>query len=291
MPDDSTRRLLRIFGIAVTDCEDALSELEAALQASGVGAVPASALDAYERASGDSTGMADAEARLAKAAKLDAKFGEASLQLGILHAENGKLEQAVGDFQNAVAASPELAEAHMSLGCVRVAGYDWRNGLKEFNRALELNPNLAFAYELQAWTLNGLGRFNEAIAKTKKAIELDPLNPFYQMALSFFLYWARNYDKAIEQARETLEMDPNSAIAHVLLGLSFLKKGDTAGAIVEFQKAKAPNPGAWYQGYLGYTYAISGDRMKADQALHELEDLAKRQYVSPTAFATIYLGR
>ncbi|CAN5575611.1 hypothetical protein BH20VER3_BH20VER3_16510 [soil metagenome] len=68
------------------------------------------------------------------------------------------------------------------------------------------------------------------------------------------------------------------------------RKGDTAGAIAELQKARAPDPGAWYQGFLGYAYAISGDRAKADQALHELEDLAKHQYVSPTAFAAIYLG-
>jgi adenylate cyclase len=187
-----------------------------------------------------------------------------------------------------VALDPELAEAHLSLALSLVAAYDWRSGLKEFDRALELNPNLAFAYELQAWTVNGLGRFDEAIAKTKKAIELDPLNPFYQMALSFFLYWAGQYDDAIAQARKTLEMDPNSAISYVLLGLSFLKQGDTAGAIAEFQEAKTPNPGAWYQGYLGYAYALSGDRAKAEQALRELENLD--QYVSPTAFATIYLG-
>jgi adenylate cyclase len=192
--------------------------------------------------------------------------------------------------QKALELDPELAEVHMSLALALVGAYDWRNGLKEFDRALELNPNLAFAYELQAWTVNGLGRFDEAIAKTKKAVELDPLNPFFQMSLSFFLYWARQYDDAIAQARKTLEMDPNSAISHVLLGLSFLKKGNAAGAIAEFQKAKAPNPGAWYQGYLGYAYATSGDRAKAEQVLHELEDLAKQQYVSPTAFATIYLG-
>jgi tetratricopeptide (TPR) repeat protein len=108
--------------------------------------------------------------------------------------------------------------------------------------------------------------------------------------LSFFLYWAGQYDDAIAQARRTLEMDPNSAISHVLLGLSLLKKGDAAGAIAELQKAKAPNPGAWYQGYLGYAYATSGERAKAEQALRELEALAKDRYVSPTAFATIYLG-
>jgi tetratricopeptide (TPR) repeat protein len=204
--------------------------------------------------------------------------------------EKGAIAKEKEFAQKALELDPELAEAHMSLALALVAAYDWRNGLKEFDRALELNPNLAFAYELQAWTVNGLGRSQEAIAKTKKAVELDPLNPFFQMSLSFYLYWARRYDDSIEQARKTLEMDPNSAISHVLLGLSFLKKGDTAGAIAELQKSKAPDPGAWYQGYLGYAYAISGDRAKAEQALRELEQLAKRQYVSPTAFAPIYLG-
>ncbi len=192
--------------------------------------------------------------------------------------------------EKALALDPNLAEAHMSFGLALCSAYDWRGALKEFDRALELNPNLAFAYEVQAWMLNGLGRFEEAIAKDKRAIELDPLNSFYQMALSFYQYWAGQYDASIAQARKTLEMDPNSALTHVLIGLSSLKKRDTAGAIAELQKARAPNPGAWYQGYLGYAYAVSGDRTKAEEALHKLEELGKGQYVSPSAFATIYLG-
>ena len=51
MTEDSTRRLLKVFGIAVTDCEDALGELEAALRGSGPGAVAGQSLEAYDRAS------------------------------------------------------------------------------------------------------------------------------------------------------------------------------------------------------------------------------------------------
>ena len=32
MAEDSTRRLLRVFGMAVTDCEDALGEIELPIQ-------------------------------------------------------------------------------------------------------------------------------------------------------------------------------------------------------------------------------------------------------------------
>src|SRR6184192_480888 len=255
-------------------------------------------LGRYEFGKYTQTGWNNAIRYYEQALKLDPNYGLAYCGLADNYAYMGSVvmpekeaNEKVKEFaQKALQLDPELAEARMSFALALVSAYDWKNGLKEFDRALELNPNLAFAYELQAWTLNGLGRFDEAIAKTKKAVELDPLNPFFQMSLSFYQYWARQYDDAIEQARKTLAMDPNSAISHVLLGLSFLKKGDTAGAIAELQKSKAPDPGAWYQGFLGYAYAISGDRAKAEEALRELEELAKRQYVSPTAFATIYLG-
>src|SRR5438477_8779122 len=252
-------------------------------------------LGRYEFAKYTQTGWNNAIRYYEEALKLDPNYALAYCGLADNYTYMGSVvmpeKEAIAkekEFaQKALELDPELAETHMSFALALVAAYDWRNGLKEFDRTLELNPNLAFAYELQSWTLNGLGRFDEAIAKTKKAVELDPLNPFFQMSLSFYQYWARQYDNAIAQARKTLEMDPNSTIARVLLGLSFLKKGDTGGAIAELQKTKAPDPGAWYQGFLGYAYAISGDRAKAEEALRELEQLAKRQYVSPTAFATI----
>ena len=192
--------------------------------------------------------------------------------------------------QRALQLDPELAEAHLSLAAALGGAFDWRNAQVEFDRAIELNPNLAWAYEIYAWYLGGAGRLDEAIAKDKKAIELDPLNSFFQAALAYFLYHARRYDDAIVQIKKTLELDPASALAHHLSGCCLLWKGDTAGAIAEFQRSKIMVAGAWYQGLLGYAYAISGDRPKAEQILRELEEMAKRQYVSSTAFADIHLG-
>jgi len=192
--------------------------------------------------------------------------------------------------QRALQLEPQLAEAHLSLACALAGAFDWRNAQVEFDRAIELNPNLAWAYEIYAWFLGGLGRLDEAIAKDKKAIELDPLNSFFQAALAYFLYHARRYDDAIVQITRTLDLDPASTLAHHLLGCCFLWKGDTTGAIAEFQRSKIMVTGAWYQGLLGYAYAISGNRPKAEQILRELEQMAKRQYVNSTAFADIHLG-
>jgi TolB-like protein/Tfp pilus assembly protein PilF len=233
-----------------------------------------------------------------QALKLDPKFALAYCGLADTYAYMGGVvmpsKEAVvkeKEFaQRALQLEPQLAEAHLSLACALAGAFDWRNAQVEFDRAIELNPNLAWAYEIYAWFLGGLGRLDEAIAKDKKAIEIDPLNSFFQAALAYFLYHARRYDDAFVQIKKTLDLDPTSTLARHLLGCCLLWKGDTAGAIAEFQRSKIMVAGAWYQGLLGYAYAISGDRPKAEQILRELEEMAKRQYVSSTAFADIYLG-
>jgi TolB-like protein/tetratricopeptide (TPR) repeat protein len=233
-----------------------------------------------------------------QALKLDPNYALAYCGLADTYAYMGGVvmpsKEAVGkekEFaQKALELDPELPEAHLSLACALGGAFDWRNAQIEFDRAIELNPNLAWAYEIYAWFLGGVGRLDEAIAKDKKAIDLDPLNSFFQAALAYFLYHARRYDDAIVQIKRTLDLDPTSTMARHLLGCCFLWNGDTAGAISEFQRSKIMVTGAWYQGLLGYAYAISGDRPKAEQVLRELEEMAKRQYVSSTAFADIHLG-
>jgi hypothetical protein len=49
MPEDSTRRLLKVFGVSVTECEDAVIALLASLRDPAPGG-PAVALEAYGKA-------------------------------------------------------------------------------------------------------------------------------------------------------------------------------------------------------------------------------------------------
>jgi len=255
-------------------------------------------LGRYEFGKYSETGWTSSIRYYEQALKLDPKYALAYCGLADTYAYMGGVvmpskEAVVKEkqfAQRALQLEPHLAEAHLSLAAALAGAFDWRNAEVEFDRAIELNPNLAWAYEIYAWYLGGLGRLDEAIAKDKKAIELDPLNSFFQAALAYFLYHARRYDDAIVQIKRTLELDPTSTLAHHLLGCCLLWKGDAAGAIAEFERSKIMVAGAWYQGLLGYAHATSGDRPKTEQILRELEQMAKRQYVSSTAFADIHLG-
>ena len=189
--------------------------------------------------------------------------------------------------QKALALDPDLAEAHLSLGQALVGAFHWRDGENEIKRALELNPNLALAYDADAWVLAITGRFDEAIAQARKTSQLDPLNPG---SFGFYLYLARRYDEAMAELRRDLELVGDNASGHSVLGWCLIAKGDAAGAIAEQEKAKALDDLPIYDGCLGYSYGILGDRAKAEQVLTHLNELAKQRYVSPQALITVYIG-
>ena len=190
----------------------------------------------------------------------------------------------------ALALDPELAEAHFSLGIAIASAFNWEEGEKEIKRAIEMNPNMAVAYDQYAWLLSCLGRHDEGLAMSKKAIELEPFSAFMNSDRGWWLFLARRYDEAIVQYREALELDPNSAFAYKGLGWCLLFKEDLAGAIAAFQKARTLDPEPLFDAALGYAYAVSGDRSKAEQVLRDLNDLAKQRYVSPGAQVLVYLG-
>jgi hypothetical protein len=53
MPEDSTRKLLKVFGVSVTNCEDALDALAGAIREPSAGTAPVAALEAYSKAAGE----------------------------------------------------------------------------------------------------------------------------------------------------------------------------------------------------------------------------------------------
>lgn len=63
----------------------------------------------------DRARMDQIESLLQKALRLDPKLAAASLQLGILYADEGKHPDAISAYQRAIAANPQLGEAHYRL--------------------------------------------------------------------------------------------------------------------------------------------------------------------------------
>jgi serine/threonine-protein kinase len=187
----------------------------------------------------------------------------------------------------------EMAEAHVSLAYAKLLyDWDWANAKREYKRAIELNPNYATAHHWYAITyLTATGQHTKAISEMRRACSLDPLSLIINSAMAWAFYFARRYDEAIDQYRKTIEMDPNFSVAYVKLGWAYGQKSMYEEAIREFEKVQTIS-GVHLAAAtsLGHTYAVSGKRVQAQEALDSLKELSKRQHVPPYDIALIHTG-
>ena len=185
-----------------------------------------------------------------------------------------------------------LAEAHSALGYVEYFfEWDWAAAEKEFQRAIEISPNYPLAHLGYAHLLSTLGRHEDALAEIDRAIKLDPLSPFVGTIKGQILFHARRYSEAIEEVNKALEIEPNFWIGQIVLCRSYERSAHYEQALKACRKA------AEFSGEVseatslaGYTFAVSGQRQQAEQALQALRVTSETRYVPPYNFALLYQG-
>ncbi len=255
-------------------------------------------LGRYHFGKGTEAGWAVAEKHFQQAIQSDPNYAPAYCGLadyygfagGIMLAGRAAWSRQREFAEKALRIEPNLAEGHFSLGSALASTFEWERAEIEMKRSLELNPNLALVRDQYAWVLVSLGRSAEAIAEARKAIELDPYSPLINADLAAWLYMAGRPEEAIAQVRKAMELDSNSPFAYANLGLCLIAKGDGPGAVAALLKAKSLDANPWFEGWLGYAYAVNGERAKAAQILQEIEQLAEKRYVSPSVRTSVYLG-
>lgn len=201
------------------------------------------------------------------------------------------MPQAQAAAVKALRLDPNLAEAHIAMGWVKLRyEWNWAAAEQEYRQAIALDPKEDAARLLHAFSLNAQGRFDEAQGEMQRASESHPLDQANLWGLGLSFHLAGQYEPAIEQFRRAIGVEPMSPWAHLPLGWAYEQQGKFAEAIAEFRLASQINDSSQVLGALGHVYAVSGQRDEAQKITAELQDAAKRKYVSPYDIAIIYAG-
>ena len=202
------------------------------------------------------------------------------------------LRKARAAVNRALELDPDLAEAHTALGLVRFYfEWDWAGAEAEFRRAIELNPGSRASQEEYGWFLTATGRLDEGLAYSREAARLDPLSvgPVHDIAINHMV--RGDLDQAAATFRRAIDIDPNWTWGYVKLGRTLAMQGKCPEALAQAEVAErriaggsAPLSRAW----LGATYAICGEPVRARQKLEELHALSKERYVDPSTYADIH---
>jgi Flp pilus assembly protein TadD len=157
--------------------------------------------------------------------------------LGNALAEQGKLDQAITQYNAALRIKPNSLNTHNNLGVAFLEGGDIDQAITHYNAALRLKSDSAETHNNLGVAFFSIGQLNEAISHYLTALKLDPNFGKAHNNLGNALARKGKLDEAIVHYSRALEVRANYPEAHNNLGAALAQQGKMDEAIAQFEKA------------------------------------------------------
>jgi Tfp pilus assembly protein PilF len=162
--------------------------------------------------------------------------------LGNIFLQNGRVDEAMKQFQKALEIEPRYAQAHNNLGIVLFQKGQVDEAMAHFQKALAIQPNNAEIYNNFGNALLGKGEAAGAIRCFQKAVEIAPDFAGAQENLGLILFQKGQVDEAIVHYQKAVALQPVNAEFQYNLGYALFLKGETRGAIAHYQRSLELQP-------------------------------------------------
>ena len=190
--------------------------------------------------------------------------------LGDVFAKQGRTDEAIREYQEAIRIKPDHAEAHNNLGNALAKKGQTDEAIRQFREAIRLKPDDALGYCNLGVVLVGTGHTDEAIRLYQEAIRLQPDDADAHNNLGTALANKGQTDEAIRQFREAIRLKPDDADAHYNLGNALAQKGQTDEAIRHYQETIRLKPDhAEAHNNMGTALARRG---QTDEAIRQFQE-------------------
>jgi len=210
------------------------------------------------------------------------RCAEAHDDRGFVLKNQGRVADAIAEYERALWLVPDYAEAHSNLGFVLKSEGKLPEAVAHYEQAVRLKPDLAEAHNNLGVAFEQMGRFQEAIACYERALQLKASSVEAQYNLGLVLWETDKPEDAIKHWQEAVRLRPDFAQAHSSLGVALARLGRWPEAIEQDEQALRLRPDsavAFYE--LGVALEQSGRVQEAmenyEQALRLKPDFAEAQ--------------
>lgn len=172
----------------------------------------------------------------------------AHLGLGRAFERQGRLEEALSEYETAVRLDSKFPEALTNLGLALSKLGREEEGMEHLEQAIRLQPRLVKAYlnlasvHLRNKRLDENKRLEEAIAVYRRGLHEVPGWAEGHKDIGLFLAMREDLDSALEHFNKLIKLSPRSAEAHCLLGMALRQAGRTDEAIAALRTALRFDP-------------------------------------------------
>ncbi|MDO8720850.1 MAG: tetratricopeptide repeat protein [Syntrophales bacterium] len=208
--------------------------------------------------------MQEAEEHYRQALRLMPEYYEAHSNLGFSLARQGKREEAVRHYKKALVVNPGYAAAHNNWGMLLAEQGKMPEAEEHYRQALRWSPDYYAAHHNLGIIFARQGRFTEAAAHYLRALAINPENAAAHNNLGMHLAERGAIKEAEEHYRQALRFEPEYYAAHNNLGILLSQQGKYEEAVRHYKKALAIDPDyADAHNNLGIALAQKGKHVEA----------------------------
>jgi len=184
----------------------------------------------------------DAIAQYQKVLQINPVETDALNNLGSAFLQLGRLDEAVAYYQKALTIKPDSAETHYNLGNAWFRQGRTDQAMTQYQVALAIDPDSAEAHYNLGNAFLQQGRMEEATAQYQKALDLKPDYAEAQNNLGNVLVQQGRVEAAVAHFQTALARKPGYADARNNLGSALLQLGRPDDAILQYQQALVIQP-------------------------------------------------
>jgi Flp pilus assembly protein TadD len=185
----------------------------------------------------------DAVASYRQALRLQPDSFAAHFQLGNVFAAHGKGPEAVAAYLHAVRLQPDHADALAGLGVALAKERSLGEAIATLRRAVQVKPDFAQAHHNLGVALAQRGDLEQAAVSLREAIRLKPDYAEAHFNLGNTLVEMNRRPEAVPAFRRALELRPDYVDALNNLGLALCEQGRSGEAAVLLRQATRLKPG------------------------------------------------
>ena len=202
--------------------------------------------------------------------------GDDHFYRGVRLEKQGRLQEALREYEQALEVDPDLWEAHSNLGLAYMALAKWDLTERHLGTAARIKPDRWESHNNLGIYLRKQNRYQEAADAFRKALEVNPFSADARSNLAEVFAARGRFDEAVRHFHLALENDPHHRLAHWNLGLLLQGQGKNTEAVSHLLKTividdeRTPS----LMVTLANTYRRSGDPGKARHYLKEARQRA-----------------
>lgn len=184
-----------------------------------------------------------------QAVALDFTSASAHYNLGTAQQQLNQHALALQSYNCTLALTPRFADAWVNSGVALQELGKLQQATGRYEHALRIDPNNANAYSNLGVALQALGRPHDALANCEHALALQPHGAQHHYNRANVLRELEQFDAAVAAYDQALGLQPHYVHAHSNRGVALHKLGNNAAAIASYDRAIALDANAAHPHY------------------------------------------